>query len=114
MRTHLSLPAIGFALIWIAAALLVEGTTFHLAPVIVAAAPAVRFPEWRVPGAAAGTAVAITVAVLLSVTGSLNGPSLLPIGGALFESIVAAVTGGIVGLVVASTGLFDARVGEPA
>lgn len=114
MRTHLPVPAIGFGLIWVAAALLVEGTTFHLAPVIVAAAPAVRFPEWRLPGAVVGTTIAAAVALLLSLAGRLAGPSLLPIGGALLESVLGAVAGGLIGLVVASAGLFETTSGEPA
>ena len=114
MRTHLSVPAIGFALIWVAAALLVEGTTFHLAPVIVSAAPAVGFPERRLPAAAIGTTIAVAVALLLSQAGMLTGPSLLPIGGALLESVLGALLGGLIGLVVASAGLFGATSGEPA
>ncbi len=95
MRTQTFFPALGFA-------------------AIVAAAPSVRFPERRPEAAAVGTAIAAAVALLLSIGGLLTGPSLFPIGGALFESVVAAVAGGLISLVVVSAGLFDTGPREPA
>ncbi len=43
--------------------------------------------------------MAITTA--LAINGHLEGPSLLPAGGALAESLLAAVAGGVAGLVLA-------------
>ena len=95
-------PALGFAIIWLVAVFVVDGTTFHLAPVIVAAAAPIRFPERRFTAAVVGATIAAAVAILLSLAGRMAGPSLLPIGGALLESVLGAVIGGLLGLVVAS------------
>lgn len=89
---------LGFAALWLAAALAADGATFHLGPVIVAgAAPAVATRNR--PGAvAAGLAGALVVGLVLYATGNLDGPSLLPWGDAALESAVGAAVGAIVGV----------------
>ena len=44
---------------------------------------------------------AVVVSVLLAVAGLLDGPSLLPFGGAFVESLVGAAAGGVFGVAVA-------------
>jgi uncharacterized membrane protein len=93
---------------------LVDGTTFHLAPVIVAAASPISFPARRVRASLVGTTIATAAAMLLAVVGRMAGPSLLPIGGALLESVLGALLGGVIGLMVASAGLTHTAPGDPA
>lgn len=88
-----------FAVLWVGLAFLIPHTTFHLAPPIVATIPPVLAPRTRVLAATGGLALAAAVAVLLSAVGALEGPSLLPRGGALAESLVAALLGPAVALV---------------
>jgi hypothetical protein len=52
--------------------------------------------------AAAGVGIAVVTTVLLESAGLLEGPSLLPFGGAVDESLLGAVAGGTIGLVVAA------------
>ena len=101
----------GFAMVWALAAVISDGTTFHLAPVIVAGVPAMSWAGHRMAGLMVGMVGATAVALLLSLTGLLDGPSLLPFGGALVESVAGAVFGGIVGL-IARTMLSDAPLHE--
>jgi hypothetical protein len=99
--------SLGFALLWALLAAVRPGTTFHLAPLLVAAAvpwvhrvqdrPA-RPAAYRL--AAVGTGIAAGTSVLLAIAGRLDGPTLLPFGGALEESLVGAVIGGLAGLAV--------------
>jgi hypothetical protein len=49
--------------------------------------------------------------VVLALVGLLDGPSLLPFGGALEESLVGAAFGGLVGLAVAALQPHRAGVG---
>lgn len=97
------LIAAGFAALWILLAAWRPTTTWHLAPAVVAAAPLVStssgFPQLvRVAG---GLGLAVGVALALAASGAMRGPSLLPVGGPLLESVVAAVSGTVVGLAVA-------------
>jgi hypothetical protein len=92
---------LGFALIWAVAAVVSPTTTFHLGPVIVAVSPVLfsdHRPATRVIAAGLGIAVAISFA--LAASGSLHGPTLLPWGGALAESLVFAAVGAIVSLAI--------------
>lgn len=80
-------------------------TEHHLAPVIVAAWPAVtqHNPTHPFRLALGGLAMAVIASLLLAAGGHLGGPSLLPRGGPLAESIVASGLGGLAGWIV---GLF--------
>ena len=100
MKDRTWVSAVGFALLWIAIAIAISGTTFHLAPVIVAAAPQVQHPDRQPSALLTGGAVAVAAALGLSIAGFLDGPSLLPFGGALIESIAGAIAGGIIGFAI--------------
>lgn len=92
----------GFAVIWVIAAAISPTTTFHLAPVIVSAWPAVAVRR-RADGPAAsltGLVVAVAVTLGLSLAGLLRGPSLLTSVGPAAESAIGAALGTLVGLVV--------------
>jgi hypothetical protein len=105
--------AIGYAgflgMIWIVAAGIQPTTTYHLAPLLVAATlPLVLVseePEIAIRGlitaAATGAGLALVVTGVLTATGWLRGPSLLPIGGGTVESVTFALMGGAFGLLVA-------------
>jgi hypothetical protein len=81
---------------------------YHLAPLLVGAvvplgvalAPPVPRPAIRVAGAAAGALLALGVSGLLALTGHLDGPSLLPAGGALAEAVAFSPAGAAIGLVL--------------
>lgn len=100
----------GLALLWIAVAFIRDGATFHLAPALVAVIPPVVF-AYETEGeistrdlalaTLAGLAVALAATLILSVAGQLTGPSLLPFGGAVIESVVFAAAGAAVGFVIA-------------
>ncbi len=104
MKTRRWFPPLAFAVLWVAVAAIRPNTTFHLAPLIVAAAAALGGREGRVRWAAAATAVAVAIALSMSRLGLLEGPSLQPFDGALSEAITAAIVGGILAIVV-STGV---------
>ena len=101
----------GFATVWTLAAVISDETTFHLAPVIVAGVLAISWARHRMAGLMVGVGGATALAVALSLAGLLDGPSLLPFGGALVESVAGAIFGGIVGL-LARTMLNDAPLHE--
>jgi hypothetical protein len=84
------------------------GVTFHLAPVFAAAAPVLlaRYAgrlrhSTAVLAGALGVAIALLATLGFSATGRLDGPSLLPVGGATLESVVFAACGAIVGVLIA-------------
>lgn len=89
-----------FVLLWVALAVARPSTTFHLAPLIVAGWPAIgeREPKLAAATAVVGFMVAGAAALVLSITGMLQGPSLLPWGGPALESMVAAGVGASVGV----------------
>ena len=98
----------GLAALWLALGLVSSGTTYHLAPLLVAAIPA-TLAALDGPGLAPvrliglvgiGAVGALAVTALLSATGNLDGPSLLPFGGAAVESVVFAGLGALTALVV--------------
>lgn len=101
-----------FAAIWVVAAALRPELTFHLAPLIVAgAAPVILALEARGVGnsepplAAAGllaTGLAVAATGGLSAAGWLEGPSLLPTGGAALEAAMFALAGGTAGWTIAT------------
>jgi hypothetical protein len=75
-------------------------TTFHLAPLIVAAWPA--FGEGRLEQSMllslSGGLIAIATAGLLSLAGLLQGPSLLPWGGPALGSLLVVAVGMLAGI----------------
>lgn len=100
------LYGLGLASLWVVLALISSTTTYHLAPVIVAAVPVIvdateqrGSPVRHALLAALGLVMAITVTGVLSISVGLNGPSLLPSGGAAFESVVFSAAGGLVGFI---------------
>ena len=105
--------AIGYAgalaLIWIVAAGIQPTTTYHLAPLLVAAtlpfALVSEEPQIGTRGiitaAAAGAGLALGVTGVLTATEWLRGPSLLPFGGGTVESVTLALVGGALGLLLA-------------
>lgn len=113
IRAPLSIGT-GLAVLWLLLGFLSDGTTYHLAPLLVAAIPAslytLEVAEPEFPGAMAlaaiGTVGALVVIGILSATGRLTGPSLLPFGGAVTESLVAT---GIGALVAATVGFVGSR-----
>jgi len=83
-------------------------TTFHFAPLLVAAVVPLGvalagepppFPR-RLAGAAAGAALALAATTALALGGRLDGPSLLPAGGAVAEAVAFSLAGAAVGLVL--------------
>lgn len=95
------LPALAFAVLWTVVAIFNENVTYHLAPVIVAAAPALPSRRRRGWWSLAGLGLATGVTLGLCTLGHLSGPSLLPVGGALLESVVGAVAGSAIGFALA-------------
>ena len=58
-------------------------------------------PRLRLVGAVAGALLALATTALLAATGHLDGPSLLPAGGALWPRRVAfSLAGALIGLVL--------------
>ena len=98
--------ALGFAALWIVFAFIRSGTTFHLAPVLVAATVSVVFAydaRDRVTTAElaiaslAGLAIALLTTLVLALVDQMTGPSLLPFGGGVTESVIFAAVGAIAG-----------------
>lgn len=97
---------VGMAVLWFGLAVIRDATTLHLGPVVVAGGAAVMAGLEEVPRrnvlalAALGTVLALAVTALLSAVGMMDGPSLLPFGGAALESVLFAIAAGLVGGVV--------------
>ena len=90
----------GLAVLWVVLALLRSRTTFHLAPLLAAAV----FPivvawdgedsyQQLTLASIGGLVVALIATSILALTGEMTGPSLLPFGGAVTESVLFAVVG---------------------
>ncbi len=97
--------AAALAVVWAAAALWRPTATYHLAPILIAgAAPFLSRGSRRaaLPMAVIGGGLAIVVALLLAGLDLLQGPSLLPVGGALLEAVVFAGLGAGGGFVAAT------------
>ncbi len=111
---------LGVAALWGVLALLDPTKTYHLAPVFLAAALPIAYRA-RTEGAvvsstvlllaAGGLALALAVTGLLAMSALLAGPSLLPRGGVVAESVLGAVAGGLLG---AAIGLWPARGRQPS
>lgn len=101
--------AVGLGAVWAVAAALRPDTTYHLAPLLIAATlPFVLVSEQSTvavrvaaAGAAGGVAVALIATIALGMADLLRGPSLLPFGGAVVEAVGFSVGGGAVGMVAA-------------
>lgn len=118
VMTSIARPWIGaaiFAALWTAAAVVSPTTTLHLAPAITAGWPAATSERTDLLGLGAiGLSIAAVAAIVLSVAGHLQGPSLLPVGGPLAEAMVAAPLGAAIGVIIGRyRGATPARVGEP-
>ncbi|HZD23193.1 MAG TPA: hypothetical protein VE569_07300 [Acidimicrobiia bacterium] len=92
-----------FAVLWAVVAAVRPTTTFHLASLIVAiwAPLGERQRERALAMSLAGGLIAAVTTGLLSLAGWLQGPSLLPWGGAGFEALVGAAAGSLIGVVPA-------------
>lgn len=103
--------SLAFAMIWIAAAAIRPTTTFHLAPLIVVAWPALTERELgkALPMTLAAVAMAAATTGLLFTAGWLDGPSLLPWRGATLESVAAIFLGAAVGLTPSVAARLDTR-----
>jgi hypothetical protein len=97
------LGAVAFGSLWAVLASISPTTTYHLAPLIVAAWPPIADRSGRkpLPMAVAGFAIAVALTALLALAGALEGGSLMPWGDAAAESFAAAAVGGAVGYLVA-------------
>ncbi|MFH1329638.1 MAG: hypothetical protein ABIJ48_03115 [Actinomycetota bacterium] len=95
------------AAVWAVPAFLTD-TVYHPAPLLVGAvvplgvalAAAPPRPHLRLAGAAAGAILALATTALLAATGHLDGPSLLPAGGAVAEAVAFSLAGAAIGLVL--------------
>ena len=95
----------GLALIWVIAASARPSTTFHLAPLLVAGTLPVVLGSDKAPlhfrrlvgGAGGGAGLALLVTLVLTVADRLQGPSLLPAGGAVAEAVVFSLSGAVGG-----------------
>lgn len=96
----------GLALVWVVAATIRPGATFHLAPVLVAGSipmlTATTATADYAKAALLGIAVALLTTSALAPLDLLRGPSLLPIGGAALEAVVFAVGGAILAFTIAT------------
>ena len=101
---------LGLAVLWVGVALLRSGTTFHLAPLLVAAAfPVAVSYDVEEPislgglvlAALLGLGIALVGSLILAAAGVMTGPSLLPFGGATTEAVLFALVGAIGGFVIA-------------
>ena len=107
----------GLATLWIAVAWLRPETTFHLAPLLVAGLLpyayvrlAARRAGARLTAALAATATgaALAASAVLAAAEKLEGPSLLPTGGAALEAVVFSLAGGALGLLALLSARTDA------
>lgn len=94
------------AAVWAVAAAVQPTSTYHLAPILIAGAVPVLgrrlgAPRSRLVLAAAGGALIATIgAALLAGFGLLQGPTLLPYGGAFAEALTFTVAGALGGLAI--------------
>jgi hypothetical protein len=98
-----------FVVIWVALASISPTRTLHLAPVIIGAWPlfgsvieksSLPMPH-RIGRAGIGVGLGVATTAVLALTGGLEGPSLLPAGGAALEAIVFSFLGGLLALAIA-------------
>ncbi len=105
LRSGLTLATL-LAMVWAVAAAIRPTSTFHLAPILIAGAAPVAVRQVRIKGkflaAALGGAISLTTATVLSAAGMLQGPSLLPAGGAFAEAVVFTAMGAAGGFVASA------------
>jgi len=103
--------SLGLAALWLVVAFLRSGTTFHLAPILVAAALPVAVAydsrdqtstQQLVLATVGGLAIALVATLILTLADEMTGPSLLPFGGAVTEAVVFFLIGAIGGFVIAT------------
>ena len=95
------------AAVWVMLAWL-HDTDYHFAPLLVAAlvplgvALAGEPPPFsrRLAGAAVGAVLTLAATAALALSGHLDGPSLLPAGGAAAEAVAFSLAGAVIGLVL--------------
>jgi hypothetical protein len=99
------------AAVWVVLAWVRPTTTWHVAPLLVAAAVGAGHRlagPLSVPAglgaAVSGLTNALVAALLLAIAGKFDGPSLLPAGGPLIETVVASFVGAAAGMVIAVAG----------
>lgn len=103
--------AAAFALLWGVLAWNSPSTTYHIAPLIVAAAvPGILvMADEKVPtrmlalAGVAGGLLALLTTAALGVSDRLIGPSLLPFGGAVTEAFLFTLAAGLVAVAAAAT-----------
>lgn len=104
MKTALGrsvVASMGFAGLYVVLALVSPTTTFHLGPAVVSAAGPIAAGRGQGPWPTlTGLGVAMGAVWLLHRLDLLAGPSLLPAGGALLESVVAAIAGALVSPII--------------
>lgn len=97
------------AAVWTIAALAQPTSTYHLAPILIAGAVPVLGRRTGAPmsrlvlAAAAGGMIAASGTVLLAGFDLLQGPTLLPYGGALAEALTFTAAGAVGGLLLGLT-----------
>jgi len=92
---------------WAVPAFLTDNV-YHFAPLLVGAViplsvaltPDPPAPRLRLAGAVAGAVLALATTGLLAATGHLEGPSLLPAGGAPAEAVAFSLAGALIGWVL--------------
>jgi hypothetical protein len=93
LTRSVTLVTIGLAVVWGAAAAWRPTSTYHLAPMLVVGVGPIMLWNSRRAALRAGgfgTLVAGVTTAILALLDLLRGPSLLPAGGALAESVVFA------------------------
>ncbi len=103
--------SLGLSVLWVVVALVRSGTTFHLAPILVAAAlPVAVAYDTRdqtstrdlVLATVVGLAIALVATLILTLADEMTGPSLLPSGGGITEAVVFSLVGALGGFVIAT------------
>ncbi len=101
--------SLGLAALWVGLAFLRSGSTFHLAPILVAGAfPVVLALDAQdqistrhlALAAMAGLAASLGATLLLTVADEMTGVSLLPFGGAVTEAVIFSLAGAIGGFAI--------------
>lgn len=104
---HIFVWSVALAGLWVIVASIRPTSTFHLAPLLIAAAPPVlstldggNRTGWTAVRvhSIAGVALALAAAVVVSMLGSMRGPAFAGFSGPLAEALVFAVVGVVLGI----------------